>query len=73
MRWLVGIIDSVDMDLSKLPEIMEDRGACYLAGPGVAKSRTQLSNWTTKTNKQKCLDTPSLNEVMFSISDIAID
>ena len=53
---------------------MEDRGACYIAGPGIANSQTQLSNWTTTTtNKQKCLDTPSLNEVMFSISDIAID
>ena len=60
MRRLVGIIDSMDMDLSKLFEIMEDRGACHVAGPGVAKSQTQLSNWTTITNKQKCLDTPKL-------------
>ena len=44
MRWLVGIIDSMDMDLSKLLEIMEDKGACHVAGPGVAKSQTQLSN-----------------------------
>ena len=47
MRWLDSITDSVDMNLSKLREIGEDRGAWHAAVHGVTKSRTQLSmQWT---------------------------
>ena len=39
MRWLDSHIDSMDMSLSKLQEIVEDRGACRAAVHGVAKSQ----------------------------------
>ena len=48
MRWLGSITDSLDMSLSKLQEVVEDRGAWHTAIHGVAKSWTWLSNWTTK-------------------------
>ena len=48
MRCLDGIIDSTDMSLSKLQEIVKDRELWHVAVHGVAKSQTQLSDWTTK-------------------------
>ena len=49
MKWLDSIIDSMDMSLNKLWEIVEDRGAWRAAVHGIAKGWTWLSNWTATT------------------------
>ena len=53
MRGLDDITDSVDRSLSKLWEIVKDRGAWHAAVQGITKSWTQM-NWTDWTEKSYC-------------------
>ena len=50
MRWLDGMADSMDRNLSKLQDTVENRGAWCAAVCGVAKGQTWSSDWTTPTN-----------------------
>ena len=49
LRWLDSITNPMDMSLTKFWKIVRDRGAWLAVVHGVAKSQTQLSDWTTAT------------------------
>ena len=57
MRWLDSITGSMDMNLSKLREIVEDRRTWCATVHGVTKNQTRVSDWTTTT--------PGLIKIMF--------
>ena len=52
MRWFDCITNSMNMNLSKLQEIIKDRETRYTTVYGVTKSRTPLNHWTTKKQQR---------------------
>ena len=58
IRWLNSITNSVDMSLSTLWEIVENRETWRAAVNGITKSQTWLSDWTTTATILTCLSTP---------------
>ena len=70
MRWWDSITYSMDMNLSKLQELVMDRVAWCAAVHGVAKSRTQLSDWTEQNSgevlmiENTCSPSPKLRLVV---------
>ena len=60
----VSITDSMNLNFSKLQEIVEDRGAWHAIVHGVAKSQTWLSNWTELNWKGLRMSTYILSDMM---------
>ena len=72
MRRLDSITDSMDMNLSKLLDIVEDRGVRSAAVHGVTKSGTGLSDWTAAKCDRLSVETVSLNFELGSFLEIAM-
>ena len=66
MRWLDDIVDSVDMNLNKLWEIVEDRGAWHTAIHGVAKIGHDLA---TEQQRQQNQESTEIKAPILSCKD----
>ena len=58
MRWLDSITNSMDMNMSKLWEVVKDREAWHAIVHGAAESQTRLSNWRTNNSLHLCEPPP---------------
>ena len=61
-----GITNSVNMNLSKIREIMKDREAWYATVNGISKNQTLLGNWTTATKRQERIRNYDIIQELFS-------
>ena len=69
MRWLDSITDSMDMNLSKLQEIVEDRGTWHVSIYGVTKNWTQL---TAEQQQQQLICPSSIPQLNYIQGDNVI-
>ena len=67
MRWLDGIIDSMDMNLSMLWEVVKDREACHAAVYRVTKSQTQLNEQRLRISIHGCLGESRFHDLPHNI------